>query len=222
MDSKGKIKLFTGPMYSGKTDHLIGVLKRARGTHKKYICLGYAEDNRYSDGSCISTHELQQHECIPCHKIYDVFDKIKDFDVIAIDEGQFFPDLVEACCELRDIGKQVYVSALSGDFRMEPFPVISRLISKTDDIKFLKAWCSFCGKDAGFSLRTVRSEETILIGSTSCYKAVCYDCYRKNNVVEKKTEISQENVETLKEENLCKLNEKIKETMEREDEEVEQ
>lgn len=43
-------------------------------------------------------------------------------EVVAIDEGQFFPDLEEFCCTAADEdGKQVIVAGLDGDFRRERF-----------------------------------------------------------------------------------------------------
>ena len=60
---------------------------------------------------------------------------------------------------------------------MEPFPVIARLISKSDKIKLLKAYCFHCHKDAKFSLRIVQSNETVLIGAGEAYKPACRECH---------------------------------------------
>ena len=49
-----------------------------------------------------------------------------------------FPDLVEICEELAFLKKTVIIAALNDYFRMEPFPVISKIISKADKIKLLK------------------------------------------------------------------------------------
>ena len=68
------------------------------------------------------------------------------------------------------MGKIVLIAALNGDFRMEPFPVIQRIIAKADKIKLLKAYCFNCHKDAKFSLRIVQSNETVLIGAGEAYK----------------------------------------------------
>ena len=87
--------------------------------------------------------------------MYDSFNILKSYDVIGIDEGQFFPDLVEVCEKLALLKKTVIIAALNGDFRMEPFPIISKLISKCDKIKLLKAYCFHCHQDAKFSLRIV-------------------------------------------------------------------
>jgi len=75
------------------------------------------------------------------------------------------------------MGKIILIAALNGDFRMEPFPVIQRIISKSDKIKLLKAYCFNCHKDAKFSLRIVQSNETVLIGAGEAYKPACRECH---------------------------------------------
>ena len=106
------------------------------------------------------------------------FDLLKNYDIIGIDEGQFFPDLVEICEKLAHLNKTIYIAALNGDFRMEPFPVIARIIPKADKIKLLKAYCFNCHRDAKFSLRIVQSNETVLIGAGEAYKPACRECHK--------------------------------------------
>ena len=72
---------------------------------------------------------------------------LKKYDVIGVYKRHFFPDLAEVCEESAAMKKIVIIEALNGDFRMEPFPVISRIISKADKIKLLKAYCFNCHKD---------------------------------------------------------------------------
>lgn len=43
------------------------------------------------------------------------------FDVVSIDEGQFFPDVVEFAERCANAGKVVIIAALDGDFRRKPF-----------------------------------------------------------------------------------------------------
>lgn len=51
-----------------------------------------------------------------------------DYDVIGIDEGQFYPDLIEMVDEFLSKGKVVVVSALDGDFRRKPFGRVLELV----------------------------------------------------------------------------------------------
>ena len=73
------------------------------------------------------------------------------------------------------------VSALSGNFKMEPFDNVSRLIAKADKIKFRKAICFFCHGSARYSLRTIPSDQEVLIGASDKYRPTCRSCHIKHN-----------------------------------------
>ena len=174
---EGKIELILGPMFSGKSTRLIELMRKYVYKAKKTIMVKYYADQRYSEKSEVVTHDLIKYDSINCKLLRNSFDTLKQYDVIGIDEGQFFADLVEVCEELALMGKIVLIAALNGDFRMEPFPVIQRIISKSDKIKLLKAYCFNCHKDAKFSLRIVQSNEKILIVSGEAYKPACRECH---------------------------------------------
>jgi thymidine kinase len=164
-------------MFSGKSTRLIELMRKYVYKAKKTIMVKYYADQRYSEKSEVVTHDLIKYDSINCKLLRNSFDTLKQYDVIGIDEGQFFADLVEVCEELALMGKIVLIAALNGDFRMEPFPVIQRIISKSDKIKLLKAYCFNCHKDAKFSLRIVQSNETVLIGAGEAYKPACRECH---------------------------------------------
>ena len=174
---EGKIELILGPMFSGKSTRLIELMRKYVYKAKKTIMVKYYADQRYSEKSEVVTHDLIKYDSINCKLLRNSFDTLKQYDVIGIDEGQFFSDLVEVCEELALMGKIILIAALNGDFRMEPFPVIQRIISKSDKIKLLKAYCFNCHKDAKFSLRIVQSNETVLIGAGEAYKPACRECH---------------------------------------------
>ena len=174
---EGKIELILGPMFSGKSTRLIEQMRKYVYKAKKTIMVKYYADQRYSEKSEVVTHDLIKYDSINCKLLRNSFDTFKQYDVIGIDEGQFFADLVEVCEDLALMGKIILIAALNGDFRMEPFPVIQRIISKSDKIKLLKAYCFNCHKDAKFSLRIVQSNETVLIGAGEAYKPACRECH---------------------------------------------
>ena len=174
---EGKIELILGPMFSGKSTRLIELMRKYVYKAKKTIMVKYYADQRYSQKSEVVTHDLIKYDSINCKILRNSFDTFKEYDVIGIDEGQFFADLVEVCEELALMGKIVLIAALNGDFRMEPFPVIQRIIAKADKIKLLKAYCFNCHKDAKFSFRIVQSNETVLIGAGESNNPACRECH---------------------------------------------
>ena len=194
LQNEGKIVLILGPMFSGKSTRLIEVIRKYTYKAKKTIMVKFYADQRYSDKSEVVTHDLIKYDSIDCKNLRDSMETLKKYDVIGIDEGQFFPDLVEICEELASLKKTVIIAALNGDFRMEPFPVISKIISKADKIKLLKAYCFNCHKDARFSLRIVQSNETVLIGAGEAYKPACRECHKYFSMEREKGNLNINNI----------------------------
>ena len=210
---EGKIELILGPMFSGKSTRLIELMRKYVYKAKKTIMVKFYADQRYTDKSEVVTHDLIKYDSINCKILRNSFDTFKEYDVIGIDEGQFFADLVEVCEELALMGKIVLIAALNGDFRMEPFPVIQRIIAKADKIKLLKAYCFNCHKDAKFSLRIVQSNETVLIGAGEAYKPACRECHVFFSKQREKGNLNLSNIEKKEnKENLTPLkNNELKE-----------
>jgi thymidine kinase len=57
----------------------------------------------------------------------------EDFNVIGIDEGQFFPDIAQFADDMANIGKVVIVAALDGTFLRQPFGSILDLVPKAEN-----------------------------------------------------------------------------------------
>ena len=175
----GKIKLILGPMFSGKSTRLVETVRKYTYKNKKTVLVNFIDDKRYSENSQIVTHDLNKYDSLSCKMLGEIYDIIKNYDVIGIDEGQFYSDVVNISEKLAYNGKIVIIAALSGNFKMEPFETVSKLISKADKIKLMKAYCFYCQKTAGFSLRTVCSDQEILIGAGEAFRPVCKKCYYK-------------------------------------------
>lgn len=97
-------------------------------------------------------------------------------DVVAIDEGQFFTDLVPAVRQLLSQGKTVWVAGLNGDFQQRPLGHILDLIPLADNVIYLRALCLVCkdGTKASFSKRLDRDNQNAVdIGDCNKYVAVC-------------------------------------------------
>lgn len=83
-------------------------------------------------------------------------ERAKNYEVIAIDEGQFFEDIAEFCEDLANNGKIVIVAALDGTFERKAFNKILDLIPLCEKVKKLTAVCYYCKmENASFTKRTV-------------------------------------------------------------------
>lgn len=174
------IHLILGCMFSGKSTELIRQIKIYQMGGKKVVSITNSIDDRY--GKDITTHDGKNIE--PNFRVKNLIpllknDLIIESDIIFIEEGQFFDDIVDFCKIIVDkLGKSVVVSALDGDYERKPFKPISDLISIADNITKLKAICLECSNnnvmsDALFSKRITNEKGQQLVGGSESYKAVC-------------------------------------------------
>ena len=90
-----------------------------------------------------------------CNRLCEVKDEWMKYDVIGIDEGQFFSDIVEFSDNAADLNKIVVISALNNDYRRDAWPNIASLIPKSENVRNLQSICKLCGTDASFSFKNL-------------------------------------------------------------------
>ena len=176
----GNIKIVLGCMFSGKTTDVIMECKKWFSINKNALCINYMDDVRYGTDDNLYSHDKEKIKCIKVFKLKEVSDEIiKASDIILINEGQFFEDLIEYTVEwCEKYGKNIIVSGLDGDYLRKPFGKILDLIPYCNSVIKLKAFCSICkdGTHAHFTARLSNEKDQIIIG-TSNYIAVCRKHY---------------------------------------------
>ncbi|EGG14497.1 hypothetical protein DFA_12272 [Cavenderia fasciculata] len=177
----GSIEVIFGPMFSGKSTELLRRIRRQTIANKKCLVIKYQGDTRYSVEK-MSTHDHQMWAAVPCDKLENVQLDCLQFDVIGVDEGQFFPDIVSFCETMANLGKIVIVAALDGTFQRRPFGSVLELIPLAENVTKLHAVCMICYQDAAFSKRMTSSTEVQLIGGAESYISVCRTCYAKSSI----------------------------------------
>lgn len=188
----GHLSLYVGPMFSGKTSRLLDLYKKYTYCNVPIIVVNYIDDSRYTDKDMLSTHDLHM---IPC-KMVSTLTEIYNFDgvddphkfnetsVILINEGQFFPDVLEWVNRAIEppYNKKVHVCGLDGDFKREVFGDILKLIPMSDHVEKLTAICASCKEKPGiFSKRITRNMEQKDIGSSS-YIPLCRRCFNEYKI----------------------------------------
>lgn len=176
-EKKGWIEVVCGSMFSGKTEELIRRLKRARFANKKIRTFKPAMDTRYHETQIVS-HDENNFESIPVHTAAEIPELAKGFDVVAIDEAQFFDDdLPEICEKLAISGIRVIVAGLDMDYRGKPFGPMPALMAMAEYVTKLHAICMVCGNIATHSYRIASDDSTILLGQKETYEARCRSCF---------------------------------------------
>ena len=177
---KGSIEVICGSMFSGKTEELLRRLKRAEFAKLKIVVFKPIVDKRYDTQKVVS-HNENTIPAIAVESAKDIFRLAKGFQVVAIDEAQFFDlELVAVCTKLANASVRVIIAGLDMDFLGTPFGVMPKLLSIAEDITKVHAICVDCCAIANHSFRKTSDKALIQIGEKEEYKPLCRSCFFKN------------------------------------------
>ena len=185
---QGKVKIFIGPMFSKKTSSLIDEIDKYVIANKMCIMVKFQRDNRYDDNNIVT------HSGRTCNKvrilntimIADILDKLMQYDVIGIDESQFYPDCAMTVNYLANNNKIVICSGLNADYKGELFPEIGKIIAIAEKVVKLEAVCMLCYRNSSFTMKTGGSDKQIEIGGKEMYSTVCRTCmWNKDSTLKK-------------------------------------
>ena len=186
-----RLEVITGPMFSGKSEEMIRRLRRFQYAHMSILVVKPKTDTRQADEIATKllndqTGEFEKADKFPALNI-DNREELanviisNNYDVLAIDEGQFFDSwLVEMISHLlhpTDKYLQIFVSGLDMDAWRRPFGIMPQLMAMADHIYKTKAVCFACGADALFTQKIGGSGQQIEVGSGKIYEARCRKCH---------------------------------------------
>ncbi|MDE2095922.1 MAG: hypothetical protein KGL39_01595 [Patescibacteria group bacterium] len=177
-------------MFGGKTTALLAWVERKRYACLDAVLIVWADDNRYTDDGVAKTctHSLQvatpekrtaTKGGLRIVRAKSLAGLDIDEGVVAVDEGQFHPDISVVCEAWAAAGKRVAVAALDMRFDRSPFENVALLMAIADGsvVKF-RPVCMRCRqRDAVYSCRTVADESPILVGAADAYIATCRGCW---------------------------------------------
>lgn len=168
----GRLEIIMGCMFSGKTSEMIRRIKRFRAIGKKVFVVNSAKDIRCEES--LQTHDSVNLKAVKVGKLSDIITEISNYDIIAIDEFQFFDEsAINVVKTLVYLNKEVIVAGLDGDFKQKRFGHLIDLIPFADDVTKLTALCHHCGLPAPFTKRTTNETSQELVGASECYIPVC-------------------------------------------------
>lgn len=177
--NKGSIEVVCGSMFSGKTEELIRRMERARFAKLKTIMFKPTIDTRYHETKVVS-HGSNSIDSIPVDNASEILKLANKFQVVGIDEAQFFDDyIVDVCDFLADRGVRVIVAGLNLDSDGKPFGPMPQLLAKADYITKLHAICVQCGDLAQFTSCKDDKKQLVLLGESDTYEPLCRKCYKK-------------------------------------------
>ncbi|MDE2134206.1 MAG: thymidine kinase [Alphaproteobacteria bacterium] len=201
-----RLEVIVGPMFSGKTELLIAKLHRAQYARKRIRIVKPAHDTRTQgfiasravnpDGTTEVTDTLSA-VMVRNQKDFARVVGACDFDVLAVDEAQFFPldeplrdtlgwfgrAIRTLLRERRATGLRIIVAGLDMDFAEQPFGPVPGLLAMADAVEKLTGVCMVCGSDSGYiSQRLVADEQQLVVGDAGEYQVRCRRCYEPPGV----------------------------------------
>ncbi len=208
----GKLIMIIGPMFSGKTTSLISELTRYIDLEVPVAYINSSDDTRsdqFSTHNSSLTQISPKFKTLKSKKLLDLEESLLDkFEVLAIDESQFFEDLLNFVKHWLTKGKIIYVAGLDGDIEQKIFGDLVYLIPYATEVRKLNAVCELCRQEkcivmAPFTIRKVKENEIQdqennkvtgnhkVIGGKDIYLPVCaYHLFeQKNKKQESKSEL---------------------------------
>jgi thymidine kinase len=167
-------------MFAQKTTELLRRVRRYKSIGYKVLIVNYIGDTRYGK-DCIASHdkEIEKAACVEKLEMIDHLVRSGEYNVVAIDEGQFFTDLYDYVTKWADeLPVHIVISGLDGTSERKPFGDMLRLIPHAEEVERLSAFCSQCrdGTVAVFSKyfgEAPKDENGVAIGGAESYRPVC-------------------------------------------------
>lgn len=168
-------------MFSGKTDELLRLLRRASVGGRSVMLIRPSADTR-SPAEVAESRSGARFESIAVASANDIVATVMAAraEVVAIDEIEFFgDDVADVADRLATDGYEVIVSGLDTDFAGRPFGALPTLLAQADTVTKLTAVCVFpgCGEAATRTQRLVNNEPAaiddplIVVGGTEAARA---------------------------------------------------
>jgi thymidine kinase len=178
------LSIILGPMFSGKSTELIRKIRLAKTINKKVLVIKPKIDNRYDDNKVVS-HSFESEICQTVDNLESLDLIIINYDLIVIDEGQFFSDLKQYVLKWLDINhKDIIIGGLDGDFERKPIGQILELIPYSDKCVKINSLCKMCnnGNEGIFTHRISKQLiNQIAIGGSESYMPLCRKHFLESN-----------------------------------------
>src|SRR5258708_1225142 len=130
----GWIEVVCGPMSRGKSEELIGGLRRAEIARQRVQIFKPVIDQRYSSDHIVS-HDDSRIPSVGVNSAAEVEAHLDlRTEVIGIDEAQFLGEaIIPLVVRLADMGKRVLIAGLDTDYLGRPFHPMPELLAVADE-----------------------------------------------------------------------------------------
>jgi thymidine kinase len=182
----GHLTVIAGPMFAGKSEEIIDIIKRAGYAKKHILTLKPGLDTRQEtirareliNGNSVTVAEYSAWSVSNNQQFQKL---IEDYQpkILVIDEAQFFENWIVTAVNdlLLTTEITIYVAGLDQSFLGTDFGPMGALMAIANKVRKLTAVCFVCGEPANRTYRLIDSQEVIVVGDVVQYQARCNSCY---------------------------------------------
>ena len=172
-----QINVYTGPMFSGKTNALLSAYERATIAKKKVKAFKPKIDTRFGI-DVIKSRRFGEIEAICITSLKEL--KKYDADVYIIDEFQFLEGDIRIIQNLADEkGKVFYISGLDMTAEKKPFGLMPELLAIADNIEKFTSICHDCTEENAIYSYFLGKKNTDIVVGNHEYIPLCRKCMQK-------------------------------------------
>jgi thymidine kinase len=178
----GSLRLYAGPMFSGKTSVLLECVSRANEVTTRVVVAQPAPDDQ--PRTEIVSHAGNRHPAVCVVDAAHLSSIADGAELLLVDEAQFLAEGTASILRaIADAGVDVITAGLDLDFRGDPFATVSEISSAANTVVVLTAVCSRCGSVATRTQRFLGPEPApfdsarIVLGGHEIYAARCERCW---------------------------------------------
>lgn len=193
---KGRLIVYFGPMFSGKSSGMIDEVERSEHAGRKSFVFKPSNDDRYSideivthSGKRIFAHNIPKDDPRSAMEVLKQFESVRgEVAIVAFDEGQFFEkdEFLFLIDDLLAMGRTVIVAGLPTDGFDDDFGAMPTIIGRADEPIHRTAYCThefhgggICGAVATKTQRLFESTQQVVVGGADMYGARCRDHFVK-------------------------------------------
>lgn len=197
------ITVIYGPMFAGKSSTLINKARKYESVRgSSALCMiKHARDTRYdenpakagfdpaeagfSTGTSVVSHDGVRYPAVAVSHLMSITDdQLSQVSRVFIDEGQFFPDLIEFIKYAQSKNISVVIAGLDLNHKKENFGHMMEAIQLSTKSIRLQARCVDCRGLAVYTRMKSQSSELrnaeIVVGGQELYSPVCPRCYEES------------------------------------------
>jgi len=183
--SNGSLTIVFGPMGSGKSTRALEQASQYSHLKMNTLYVNHSNDLQRSDKQCYTHSTMCVNTLANLTFVHwntlDVTEMSK-YEVVIIDECQFFPDL-HCVLDLVSNGIIVQLYGLVATYEMKKFGSMIDLIPMADHVEHIKSKCTVCfamrdprvmiNSNAAFTKRITADKEDVVVGDLTLYEPRC-------------------------------------------------